>query len=799
MTAWKTYKLQFIFPVTLAFWMLFSSILPPAKAQIDIPEPTPPSRAVREAFGLDPFYQQWIDVGGLPVLASAKVSPYAVKEAAYLIHQMIGHRPDILRAMAQNKTRVSVVAYDETITDIPEYSHFRPNFYYNIRNRGLGGQTTSCSEESLLNYPNNPYWSISVLIHEFAHGLHRGGLERIDPGFDDRLNAAFTAAIKNGLWEGTFAATNRDEYWAEGMLSWFNAFFREYDINTRAKLKDYDPGLAALLVEVLGDSDWRFTWPATRLHLPHLHGFNPRNSPTFEWPAESLELYEQLNNPDSDGGGEWVDWPLYDPSKLTSLNESKTVGDYAEFLLVNLTGTDVSLHKVNSDETEVFHARQSSDIRIFGTNAGDIWLLKDENGNNLALFRAEEIPKEKIARVLIDSELLGVGSPGPKIEGPWLWMIVPTRESGVAEAATSKIDWLAEASNGSVTEEQIATKGATAGEKVGEKAWTSGRLAPIGGDNINEVVNAIGLGRGIIDYHVAYGSIVLYSPREQNTWMYAGSDDNHKVWLNGALIHEQLKWHWADDYQESFRVTLKRGKNMLLVAVEDGEGGWGGYFGFENDAAYTLNPMTNPPADINEDGWINVTDLLLVVTALQGSEPANPRADVNADGTVTTADLLLVIENLDDPVNAAAPTNAETITSLDRAMLETQLSLLLAQTDGSRRYQQAIAFLQTLLATTHPTKTRLLANYPNPFNPETWIPYQLAKPADVTLTLYDIQGRVVRHLDLGHQRAGIYQNRSRAAYWDGRNAQGEPVASGVYFYTLTAGDFSATRKMFIRK
>ena len=98
-----------------------------------------------------------------------------------------------------------------------------------------------------------------------------------------------------------------------------------------------------------------------------------------------------------------------------------------------------------------------------------------------------------------------------------------------------------------------------------------------------------------------------------------------------------------------------------------------------------------------------------------------------------------------------------------------------------------------------PDQTSLLANYPNPFNPETWIPYQLATSADVTLTIYDIHGRVVRALDFGHQRAGMYHERSRAAYWDGRNAQGEPVASGVYFYTFTAGDFTATRKMLIRK
>ena len=93
----------------------------------------------------------------------------------------------------------------------------------------------------------------------------------------------------------------------------------------------------------------------------------------------------------------------------------------------------------------------------------------------------------------------------------------------------------------------------------------------------------------------------------------------------------------------------------------------------------------------------------------------------------------------------------------------------------------------------------LLHNYPNPFNPETWIPYQLAKSADVTLTIYDSKGSVVRTLDVGHQRAGLYQTRGRAAYWDGRNAVGEKVASGVYFYTLTAGEFTATRKMLIRK
>ncbi|MXY28475.1 T9SS type A sorting domain-containing protein, partial [Candidatus Poribacteria bacterium] len=98
-----------------------------------------------------------------------------------------------------------------------------------------------------------------------------------------------------------------------------------------------------------------------------------------------------------------------------------------------------------------------------------------------------------------------------------------------------------------------------------------------------------------------------------------------------------------------------------------------------------------------------------------------------------------------------------------------------------------------------PQESTLLANYPNPFNPETWIPYQLSESADVSVSIYSVNGSLIRTLVLGHQAAGIYQSKSRAAYWDGRNEFGERVASGLYFYTLTAGDFTATRKMLIRK
>ena len=109
------------------------------------------------------------------------------------------------------------------------------------------------------------------------------------------------------------------------------------------------------------------------------------------------------------------------------------------------------------------------------------------------------------------------------------------------------------------------------------------------------------------------------------------------------------------------------------------------------------------------------------------------------------------------------------------------------------------AFAAPALSKSLPKETVLLSNYPNPFNPETWIPYKLAKPADVTVSIYSVNGTLVRTLSLGHQPAGVYHSKSRAAYWDGKNHVGEPVASGVYFYALTAGDVSATRQMLIRK
>ena len=171
---------------------------------------------------------------------------------------------------------------------------------------------------------------------------------------------------------------------------------------------------------------------------------------------------------------------------------------------------------------------------------------------------------------------------GPKIEGPWLWVLVPG--SGFRDGA----DLLSQASNGAVTELGIATSRATEGTLVGENMWTSHKIAPVGGDNIREMLNAIDMeGDDDID-NVVYGSVTLYLPREQQTQVFAGSDNNHKIWLNGEFIHENLSGVWARDYQDYFPVTLKQGTNVLLVAVESLGGEWSGFFGFAPEAEYTV-------------------------------------------------------------------------------------------------------------------------------------------------------------------------------------------------------------------
>ena len=393
----------------------------------------------------------------------------------------------------------------------------------------------------------------------------------------------------------------------------------------------------------------------------------------------------------------------------------------------------------------------------------------------------------------------------PKIEGPWLWMIVPTEGVSGSKAAAARKDFLRQASGGSVTELKIATQGAMEEDTVGDKAWTIGKLSKRGGNNINELVNATGLGTGNIDHHVAYGSVNLESPREQSTRMFVGSGDAVKVWLNGRLVHNNATDRDANGYQENFAVTLKQGTNILLVAVYEGEGWWSGFFGFDAETEYTVwiqSPLKSLKplrvADMNADGFVSILDLIIVARDFERNKPINPRTDINGDGKINILDLITVARSI-DATAPAAPSVLVPNTRISPAVIRTWITQAQIENDGSLAFQEGIANLQRLLTVLPPQRTALLTNYPNPFNPETWIPYQLAESAEVTLRIYTAHGALVRRLDLGHQPAGLYHQRDHAAYWDGKNEVGEPVASGAYFYTLTAGDLTATRKMLIRK
>ena len=201
--------------------------------------------------------------------------------------------------------------------------------------------------------------------------------------------------------------------------------------------------------------------------------------------------------------------------------------------------------------------------------------------------------------------------------------------------------------------------------------------------------------------------------------------------------------------------------------------------------------------DVNRDGVVSILDLILVAQQLGKRVPADSPVDVNGDGVVSILDLIHIAQGIGSTTVSAAPTAGAN--SVDSATIEAWIEQARLEDDGSLAFKQGIENLERLLASLIPEATALLHNYPNPFNPETWIPYQLAESAEVTLTIYDINGQLVRRLAMGHQAAGMYRSRSRAAYWDGRNQLGESVASALYFYTLTAGGFTATRRMLILK
>ena len=498
-------------------------------------------------------------------------------------------------------------------------------------------------------------------------------------------------------------------------------------------------------------------------------------------------------------------------------------------------------------------------------------------------------------------------------------------------------DLLAKVSSGSVTEQNVSTIGVEAGDKVGNNVWTSAKISQGGGNNINGMIRGQNWNKRHQD-NVIYGCIALYSPREQNTGIFYGADDGVKIWLNGNLVRQDLNKWSAYDYRSNFPVTLKQGKNVLLVAVDTQGGTWSGHFGLRSDAEYTVLPFTgigyaifhdkirkndtftldiyaenvtdlvewqfdisfdpilleaihvrkgyflestgsdttyqegtidnhtgkiigfgesvingnslsgtgmllsvtftaksggktqlklknfllsnskNQPitagplefsigvrgklaGDANGDGRISILDMILVARDIGKTVPANAPNDINGDGIISISDLILVAQHMGETTIGAIPVaiSNEELKDIDTATVQNWIEQARAEDDGSIAFQRGIANLERILNLLIPKRTTLLPNYPNPFNPETWIPYQLSKSSEVTIHIYSVNGTLIRDLAIGQKPAGIYQSRIRAAYWDGKNNLGERAASGIYFYTLTADEFKSTRKMLILK
>ena len=498
--------------------------------------------------------------------------------------------------------------------------------------------------------------------------------------------------------------------------------------------------------------------------------------------------------------------------------------------LIRLRSLDLGGNSV-SDISALANLTQVKDMYLWGNQIRDIApLAKLEN---LTVLRLEGNPiadRTPLRTLLQENSSLdvdiGLDPPtdtnDPKIEvedsitGPWLWMIAPTApyQGG---AASTNVDTLALVSEGRVTEAEIAKKGANEGDSVGNYRWTLAEIRNTGIgnpfnfvgeiDNVTDVVHRIGWAEGDVDHHSSYALITLESATAQeNVVMRVGSDDSIKVWLNGAVVHNNPVNRGSRGFQDTFRVNLRAGNNLLLIKVSENWGNWSMFVGIEAEvtAVYkspASTPSAAPASDVNQDGQVNVLDLILVAQHLGETILGNPRADVNGDGEVNILDLAFVASAFGEDTVPAAPAISLAQTDVQEIIpaIQTWIHLAQVEDNGSVVFRQGIDNLQRLLASLLPQKTALLPNYPNPFNPETWIPYQLAQDSAVLIRIYTANGTLVKTLQLGHQTAGIYQSRNRAAYWDGKNEIGESVASGIYFYALAAGDFNATGKMLIRK
>ena len=262
------------------------------------------------------------------------------------------------------------------------------------------------------------------------------------------------------------------------------------------------------------------------------------------------------------------------------------VNDHSSYALITLesdsdqSGVDM---KVGSDDSvKVWLNGEVVHTNAVNRGAGDFqdtFQVDLKTGDNLLLVKVSERGGGWSMFAGVDADVNAVYKPATpgvagKITGPWLWVIAAT-EANEGGANSTDVDSLAEASGGAVTEDMVATNGASAGEKVGDLEWTIGEIADTGGNNVNDLVNELGLGEGDVNDHSVYGLVILNAPEDQSgVPAKVGSDDSVKVWLNGEVVHTNAVNRGAGDFQDDFKVNLVAGPNVLLVKVSERGGGW---------------------------------------------------------------------------------------------------------------------------------------------------------------------------------------------------------------------------------
>lgn len=358
-------------------------------------EVTAPPASEVERLSLDTFYKKYISADGFPIVSSEKVSDFALKEAAFVIGKMLENLPEVRDALIGEKVRLAIMAADEYTTAIPEHRHLHPKAYWDKRARGLGSSkkhpAVSCGEENLLRYQGDPYFDESIMVHEFAHSIHQQGLNIIDPDFQKKLEQAFNRAALKGLWKGKYAGTNPAEYWAEGVQSWFDTNreddFEHNHVDTREELKEHDPGLAALIESVFGDSEWRYQPPAKRKDPGHLSGYDPSRGKVFSWPEEMLKAYA-----DYQAGKHLAKMAVRKMNELPAGAKSPSSKTQVKIRIRNHTEQRLAISWVDFDGKLKVHGNADPG-REFDqqTFEGHLWVISGEDGKP---FRWCETPGE---------------------------------------------------------------------------------------------------------------------------------------------------------------------------------------------------------------------------------------------------------------------------------------------------------------------------------------------------------------------------------------------------------------------